>query len=275
MKIHKILIGCSLFIAISFITGCSSKSNTTIGDIETTVISDDELNKNAHEISEGLPDNASVYSVPNMSEEIESSMRRVVEDKKIWQEKHIYLFHLILDKIVDKYFPAVHKIEDDINLLDLNLEKEAVRDLIDTVFDIRSDLLKLRKIITSKRDLVYRIINSEHLRDFKEKQIYFNDIYDHLLKLSEMVESSRDMTSDMRDSYVSMNSDRMNKIMMTFTVITSIFVPLTFITGIYGMNFENMPELKWTFGYYMVLGIMAVVALTLMLLFKKKGWFRP
>lgn len=123
------------------------------------------------------------------------------------------------------------------------------------------------------RDLLYRILNSERLPDFKKHKLYFSDIHDHLLKLSHMIESSRDMTSDMRDSYLSVNSNRMNKNMIVLTVITTIFIPLTFIVGIYGMNFENMPELKWKYGYFLVLGIIAFVGISMFLWFKRKGWF--
>ena len=88
-----------------------------------------------------------------------------------------------------------------------------------------------------------------------------------------MIESNREMTSDMRDNYLSLNSNRMNSIMMTLTVISSIFIPLTFIVGVYGMNFENMPELKWHYGYFFVLGFMGLITLGLILWFKRKGWF--
>ncbi|GAB7387092.1 hypothetical protein BSNK01_09280 [Bacillaceae bacterium] len=134
-------------------------------------------------------------------------------------------------------------------------------------------MLKLRREIDSSRDLLFHILNSERLNGFAEYREYFTDIHDHLLKLSEMIESSREITSDMRDSYLSINSDRMNTIMMTLTVITTIFIPLTFIAGIYGMNFEYMPELKWRYGYFMVLGIMAILGTGMFFWFKRRGWF--
>jgi magnesium transporter len=92
--------------------------------------------------------------------------------------------------------------------------------------------------------------------------------------LTELAESSRDMTADMRDSYLSLNSNRMNKIMMTLTIISSIFIPLTFIAGVYGMNFDYMPELKWDYGYFLIWGCMVTLALCMIAWFKKKGWFR-
>lgn len=122
------------------------------------------------------------------------------------------------------------------------------------------------------RDLLYRMLNSERLRNFHKDKIYFSDIYDHLLKLSSMIESSREMTADIRDNYLSVNSAKMNRNMMVLTVITTIFIPLTFIAGVYGMNFRYMPELNWRYGYFAVWIVMLIIAITMYLWFKNKGW---
>ena len=123
------------------------------------------------------------------------------------------------------------------------------------------------------RDLLYRILNSERLQGFEDHKLYFSDVYEHLVKLADMAESSREMTSDMRDSYLSLNSSHMNQNMMVLTVITTIFIPLTFIVGVYGMNFQHMPELGWKYGYMIVLIIMAAIGTGMFIWFKKKGWF--
>ena len=124
------------------------------------------------------------------------------------------------------------------------------------------------------RELLYRITESKRLAIPTKKLVYFQDIHDHLIKLSDMVESSSEMTSEIRDNYISINSFRMNSIMKTLTVITTIFMPLTFIAGLYGMNFENMPELKWEYGYFLILAIMLLIGIAMMNWFKRKGWFR-
>lgn len=198
---------------------------------------------------------------------------RVTGERSNWDKGPTYVAYKILDKIVDQFFPAVYEIEDKLDSLDSNLENQSIHKLLDKVFEIRGDLLKLRRIVSSMRDLLYRTLNSERLPEFKEHKIYFSDIYDHLLKLSDMLESSREITSDLRDSYLSINSNRMNTNMMVLTVISSIFIPLTFVVGIYGMNFENMPELTWKYGYFMVLGIMGCIGISMFLWFKRKGWF--
>ena len=204
---------------------------------------------------------------------MDEAWERVTGDRGNWDKGPTYAAYKILDKIVDQFFPAVYKIEDRLDGLSSNLENKSIHKLLDEVFEIRGDLLKVRRIVYSMRDLLYRTLNSERLPDFKEHKLYFSDIHDHLLKLSEMLESSREITSDLRDSYSSINSNRMNTNMMVLTVITSIFIPLTFVAGIYGMNFEHMPELTWEYGYFIVLGIMAGIGISMFLWFKRKGWF--
>jgi len=106
------------------------------------------------------------------------------------------------------------------------------------------------------------------------KIAYFSDIYDHLLKLTEMIEASRELATDIRDSYISINSNETNHVMKVLTVITTIFMPLTFIVGVYGMNFKYMPELTWKYGYFGALGLMLIIAVGMTVWFTKKGWFK-
>ena len=205
--------------------------------------------------------------------ELDEAFQRAKANERNWDKGPSYIAHQILDEIVDNFFPAVYKIEDRLNEIDSKVIKKPIHSLMGEIFEIRSDLLKLRRIINSMRDLLYRILNSERLEGFNEHIMYFSDIYDHLVKLSNMIESNREMTSDIRDNYISINSSRMNKNMMILTVMTTIFIPLTFIAGVYGMNFENMPELTWKYGYFGVLLVMAIIALEMFLWFKRKGWF--
>ncbi|KJS88262.1 MAG: metal transporter [Peptococcaceae bacterium BICA1-8] len=205
--------------------------------------------------------------------EIDEAWERVTGDRSKWDIGPIFAAYQIFDKIVDQFFPAVNIIEDKLDGFDSKLDNKSIHKLLDKVFQIRGDLLKIRRIVSSMGDLLYRILNSARLPDFKDHKIYFSDINDHLLKLSDMIESSREITSDLRDSYLSINSNRMNTNMMVLTVITTIFIPLSFVAGIYGMNFEYMPELKWKYGYFIVLGIMTLIGISMFLWFKRKGWF--
>jgi magnesium transporter len=179
-----------------------------------------------------------------------------------------------MDKVADSFFPLAEKLEDRITAIGVRPEVTGrMQKQMNELFHIRRSLLRLRHVIWPFRDLVFRITQSEHLSGKGEERRYYMDVYDYLLKLSTMIDSSRDMTSDIRDNHISLNSNRMNSIMMTLTVITTIFMPLTFIAGIYGMNFDYMPELKWHYGYFFVLGCMFAISIGMFLWFKHKGWF--
>ncbi len=183
----------------------------------------------------------------------------------------MYLCYLIMDKIVDDYFPSIEQIEDQVNKIEI---VKPGPNFIEDLYEIRSRLLALRHIVVPMRELLYRILNSDRLVIPKEERLYFRDVDDHLHKQSEMIESYREITADLRDSYVSLNSNRMNNIMKTLTIIASIFIPLTFIVGVYGMNFDYMPELTWRWGYFAVWGVMLGVASGMLIGFKMKGWFK-
>ncbi|WP_079509227.1 magnesium/cobalt transporter CorA [Mesobacillus jeotgali] len=206
--------------------------------------------------------------------EIEEVWKRLVLSKTPSQwNPSIVLYH-VLDKIVDNYFPHVYRIEDLLNEIDENSADRSMEVLLEDLFDTRHELLSLRHTITPMRDLVYRMINSHRLSIILEQKEYFADIHDHLLRLAEKVEASRELTTDIRDSYLSMNAHETNRVMKVLTVITTIFMPLTFIAGIYGMNFKNMPELTWQFGYFGALFTMFAIGITMFLWFRKKGWFK-
>ncbi|MBU3132631.1 magnesium/cobalt transporter CorA [Clostridium gasigenes] len=205
--------------------------------------------------------------------ELDEAWELAKTSERSWEKGPSYIVHQILDNIVDYFFPAIYKLEEKLNEIESNVKRKPIHDLMDEIFSIRSDLLKLRRTVNSMRELLYRILNSTRLEGFHDHKLYFSDIYYHLVKLSDMVDSNREITSDMRDNYLSINSIRMNKHTMVLTVITTIFIPLTFIVGVYGMNFQNMPEISSKYGYFIVLLIMAIIAITMFSWFKRKGWF--
>ncbi|OCT14656.1 magnesium and cobalt transport protein CorA [Paenibacillus pectinilyticus] len=208
------------------------------------------------------------------SREIEDAWSRITLNDSFRTQGQIYAVYLILDNLVDQYFPSVYQIEDQLNDIENNMKTDAIDELMNEVFEIRSRLLKLRRTIVPMRDLLYRLISTERIDQVREQLVFFTDIHDHLLKLSEMIDSNREITADIRDSYISLSSNRMNTIMKTLTVITTIFMPLTFIAGLYGMNFAYMPELQWHWGYFAVLAIMLGIGFGMFAWFLKKGWFK-
>jgi magnesium transporter len=226
------------------------------------------------EIDFFLAENYIVTFHHNPSPEIDEVWDRLSSTTKArkWNPSQV-LYH-VLDKMVDNYFPLVYQVEDTLNELDENSKGRSMEALLEDLFDTRHQLLALRHTVTPMRDLVYRIINSQRMTKMQIKIEYFSDIHDHLLKLTEMVEANRELASDIRDSYISLNSHQTNHVMKVLTVITTLFMPLTFIAGIYGMNFHFMPELTWKYGYFSTLFLMLLVVLGMSLWFKKKGWFK-
>ncbi len=208
------------------------------------------------------------------SKEIDEAWQRFTDSKSIkkWDPSHV--LYLVLDKMVDNFFPLVYQIDDRLNEIDENSKGRSMEVLLDDLFDTRHHLLSLRHTITPMRDLVYRILNSQRVTYIKGKKEYFSDIHDHLLKLTEMIEADRELTADIRDSYISINSHQTNHVMKVLTVITTLFMPLTFIAGLYGMNFHYMPELTWKYGYFATLIVMFLVVIGMSIWFKKKGWFK-
>ncbi|SFJ67213.1 magnesium/cobalt transporter CorA [Thermoflavimicrobium dichotomicum] len=205
-------------------------------------------------------------------EEIDSVRERLMQHPDLIAKGPGFIAYKIIDKLVDSYFPIIQDLEEKLARIESTTRRISTKVIIDQIYKIRSDLSKLRRSVVPMSELLYRVINSERIIQSKDR-VYFSDIHDHLIKLTHMIESIREITADIRDSYLSLNSYRMNRIMMTLTVITTIFMPLTFIAGVYGMNFEYMPELKWRYGYFIVLGIMFLIGSSLFLWFKYKGWF--
>ncbi|MCC3357233.1 magnesium/cobalt transporter CorA [Bacillus sp. REN16] len=199
--------------------------------------------------------------------------RLLVTDMVEKWDPSLVLYHII-DKLVDNYFPIVYQLEDTLKEIEDNSNEKSMEELLDELFDTRHNLLTLRHTVTPMRDLVYRIINSHRLDLLQHRIEYFHDIHDHLLRLTEKIDASRELTADIRDSYLSLNSHQTNKVMRILTVITTIFMPLTFIAGIYGMNFAHMPELTYKYGYFVIQGMMIVIGIGMFLWFKQKGWFR-
>lgn len=207
------------------------------------------------------------------SNEVDQVWNKLLASKDLKHWEIYYVFYQVLDKIVDSYFPLIYKLEDELDKIETNNQNKSMEQLMTELFDTRYLLLDFRHVVNPMRDLLYRMLNSQHLVGVQQKKEYFSDIYDHLIKLSEMIMSDREITADIRDSYLSLNAHQTNNVMKILTIVTSIFVPLTFITGVFGMNFHNMPILSVKSGFNGTLFVMAVIALFMIYWSKRKGWF--
>ncbi len=183
-----------------------------------------------------------------------------------------YLAYTLLDAVVDNYFIILDKRGEDIELLDEEVMTNPRHEITRTIHTIKRDMIYLRKQIWPLREVLSGLMRYESKLIKKQTGIYLRDVYDHTIQVMDTIDSFRDMISGIHDSYLSAISNKMNEIMKVLTIFAAIFIPLTFLAGIYGMNFENMPELKWHYGYFVALGVMATLGFGMLLFFKKKDW---
>lgn len=183
-----------------------------------------------------------------------------------------FLVHTILDRMVDNYFPVLQMMEKRIEAIEAQVVERPSPEILKQIFKLKRELLWLKRVSFPQRDVILRLYRDDSQLVSPQAQLYFRDIYDHLYRMTEIADSYRDMTMGVLDAYLTSVSNRMNEIMKVLTIFASIMLPLTLIAGIYGMNFENMPELKWHNGYYYVLAGMGVLALVMLIYFKKKKW---
>jgi magnesium transporter len=182
-----------------------------------------------------------------------------------------YLAYALLDAIVDGYFLLTEKIGDQVELIEDELLADPGTATAGRIHELKREMIFLRKAVWPLREVISMIDKSE--RFFRgETAVYMRDLYDHVIQIIDAVETIRDILSGMLDIYLSSISNRMNEIMKVLTIIATIFIPLTFIAGVYGMNFRFMPELEWKWGYAGVLGVMAATAFGMLRFFRKKGW---
>jgi magnesium transporter len=191
---------------------------------------------------------------------------------RIRKEGADYLAHAIIDNIVDNYFVVLENLEEKIEYLEEDLVKRTTPSTLQAIHILKRELILLRKSLWPLREAVNALERSDSPLIKKSTGIYFKDIYDHIIAVIDTMETFRDMLSGMLDIYLSSISNRLNEVMKVLTIIATIFMPLTFLAGVYGMNFKYMPELEFRWGYFGVLGIMLVVALLMLMYFKKKKW---
>lgn len=184
----------------------------------------------------------------------------------------IHLAHMMMDTVVEHYYPILYTIEDRLDELEEGDAHRKSSRIMDEVFDLRADLLHLRRTVTPTRELVHRMLMSRRMELKENDRKYFLDIYDDLVQQTETIEALRELTGDIRENYISYNTFKANNIMMILTMVSAIFLPLTFIAGVYGMNFDYMPELKWHYGYIFTWAIMILIVVGMIFFFKRKGW---
>jgi magnesium transporter len=197
---------------------------------------------------------------------------RIRKDGRIRKFGPDYLAYGLIDSIVDNYFSVMEKLEEQVEDLEAELVTNPTQDSLHKINRLKKDMIFLRKSVWPLREVINNLERSESKLIAESTKIYLRDVYDHTIQVIDALETFRDMVSGMIDIYLSGLSYKMNEIMKVLTLIATIFIPLTFVVGLYGMNFRNMPEIEWEYGYYTVLVVMALMVIGMLTYFRKKKW---
>jgi len=183
-----------------------------------------------------------------------------------------YLLYALLDLVVDHYFIILENFGEKLEDLETELLNNPDKTTLNKLHRLRRETLLLRRTVYPLREMIGRFEKLEEPLISNHIKVFIRDLYDHTIKVIENIEVLRDMTSGLLDLYMNTTSNKMNEIMKVLTILTSIFIPLTFISGVYGMNFVNMPELQFKYGYFAVLGLMVLVLIAMLIYLKRKKW---
>jgi magnesium transporter len=183
-----------------------------------------------------------------------------------------YLFYAVLDAIVDGYFTALEAISDMIEELEERISSDPGHEVLESIHRMRTRMLLFRKSVWPLREVISELAREETSLTTRETVAYFRDLYENTIQVIDTTETLRDILAGMIDTYLSSISNRMNKVMQVLTIVATIFIPLTFVAGVYGMNFHFMPELSYTWGYPAVLFLMFCMAMGMLLYFRRKKW---
>lgn len=183
-----------------------------------------------------------------------------------------YLLYALIDAVVDNYFLVMETLGEEIETLEDQMLEHPAPVTLQTVHNLKREMIFLRKAVWPLREVINGLLKDESKLIKKTTEIYLRDVYDHTIQVIETTETYRDMVAGLHDLYLSSVSNKMNEVMKVLTIIATLFIPLTFIAGIYGMNFEFMPELKWKFGYFIIWGVMAAAAAVMFIYFRRKKW---
>jgi len=189
-----------------------------------------------------------------------------------------YLSYTLIDALIDSYFPIMERYDERLDLLEQRVQELDDKNALNDLHAIRKEMTALRRAVWPKREALSCLVRDPVPLISDKTRLYLRDCYDHTIQIIDMLENLREIASGLMDLYMSGVSNRMNEVMKVLTVIATIFIPLSFIVGLYGMNFDprisswNMPELAWPFGYPLLLVVMAVLAFVQLYIFRKKGW---
>lgn len=183
-----------------------------------------------------------------------------------------YLFHLLLDATVDQYAVVLDHVDDSLDELEIRMFRKPTPQLFEKLLRLKREIVALRKTLVYEREVLARLIRKEFALIDEREMAYYRNVYDHLVRFSELIESSREMVTDLMQTHLAAASNKLNEIMKVLTIISTVILPMTLVAGVYGMNFETLPELHWRYGYAFSLVLMGLVGVASLLFFKWKKW---
>jgi magnesium transporter len=183
-----------------------------------------------------------------------------------------FLFHLIIDEIVDNYTPILDQLDDTIDLMEDEVFHTPTQESMVEILNLKRNIMTIRRVAVYQREMLNRLSRGEFSLITQDETIYYRNVYDHLVRMSDLADSYRDMVAGLLDAYLSVTSNRLNQVMKVLTIISTIFLPLSVITGFFGMNFRVIPlaDMEWGMGITAL--FMAVVALGMLWIFKRRKW---
>jgi magnesium transporter len=203
---------------------------------------------------------------------VDDVCNRLPQDRRMLGNGPDFLLYNIVDEMVDAHFPLLDRIEEAVDELQADIFRNAKPSHLDELLHLKRDVNVLRRHSMPQRELLNQISRGDAQFIQRQHLIYFRDIYDHMFRISETIDVERDMMAGTMEAYLSVVANRTNDIMKVLTVLSTIMLPLTVIGGIYGMNFDHMPELHWRYGYLFAIGLMVLTTTTLLLWFRRRGW---
>jgi magnesium transporter len=194
------------------------------------------------------------------------------EKGKVRAMKCDYLWYALIDAIVDNYFVVLDNFNEQIEAIENDVISNPGNETINKIYSVKKEVNYLKKSVWPLRELISYFLRENNPVLSDEINLYLRDLYDHVIQILDFIETFRDNLSSLMDLYLNTISNKMNSIMKVLTIISTMFIPVTFIAGLYGMNFKNMPETEYKYGYFIVLGVMLLVIGSMIMFFKKKKW---
>ncbi|NMC52861.1 MAG: magnesium/cobalt transporter CorA [Chloroflexi bacterium] len=203
---------------------------------------------------------------------VASIWERIKRDQRLVQNGADFLFHAVIDQLVDDYMPFLDQFDNEIDALEDQVIEKPQQPTLERILALKHNIVTLRRILSPQREILNRLSRDDLQLIKTSNRIYFRDIYDHVVRIQDLSESIRDIVSGTLDTYLSVTSNRLNEVMKALTIVSTIFLPLSFVAGVFGMNFKHMPELNWPWGYPLAWVLFIAITIGMVLFFKRRGW---